>query len=387
MNLSFLHPLYARPGPWASAYLDASHNTEDAPARVALRWRAAREQLQRQGTDRASLDALERVVLEHPTRPGRYGLAAFAAGGDAPYVQVLAEPPVRQMAVLAPLPHAMPLVVQRGERIGWLRVVVDHTGADIIGATEGGLPRTSHVRGHGEYPLHKTKPGGWSQPRYQRAAETTWQRNAAEVAKAVTALANAVGAEVLVVAGDRHARPMLIDQLPKRWRSRVVETDIGSRAPGADPEPLDDLTARAVVELATAAAAEALDRFGAQRERGGAVVGLAAVVAALQRAQVDTALLDTAPLVGDPASTQELWIGPQATDIALTAKELRAMTVRPQRVRADAALLRALTGTDAELVLVDRDSIEFGADGMAAVLRYLDPTTVGASTSKHSTGR
>ena len=373
MNLSFLRPLYDHPlidraGPWASVYLDSSRDTEDATARIALLWRAARDGLRSAGADESTLDVLERTVLEQSHRPGRHGVAAFAAGGTVAYTEAMAAPPDREIVAFESLPHAMPLVAQRGERIAWLRVVVDRTGADIVGATEGGLPRARHVEGSEDYPLRKAKPGGWSQPRYQRAAELTWQRNAEEVAEAVTDLADAIGADVLVVAGDVHARPLLVDRLPKRWRMRVVESDVGSRAPGADPEPLDDLTARAVAELASATAMEALDRFGTQRGQDpDAGNGLAAVVAALQRAQVDTGLL-----VHDPSAAHELWIGPQATEIAATAGELRAMGVEnPQRVRADAALLRALAGTDADLVLVTQDAAPLHG-GIGAVLRYVD---------------
>jgi hypothetical protein len=63
-------------------------------------------------------------------------------------------------------------------------------------------------------------------------------------------------------------------------------------------------------------------------------------------------------------------------------RELRAMAVQePQQVRADAALLRALVGTDAALVLVDPGTVELDG-GVGALLRYADE-----STSKHSTGR
>jgi hypothetical protein len=204
MNLSFLRPLYERSGPWVSVYLDASRDTERGPKEFGLRWRAARE-LVESDSDPATLDALERALTDHPTRPGRYGLAAFATAGEVGLVEALPEPPRKENAAVGPLPHAMPLVTQRGERIGWLRVVVDRTGADLIGATEGGLARTRRVKGSGDYPIRKAQPGGWSQPRYQRAAENTWEHNAKEIAEAVSEMAEATGAEVLVVAGDPHA--------------------------------------------------------------------------------------------------------------------------------------------------------------------------------------
>jgi hypothetical protein len=49
----------------------------------------------------------------------------------------------------------------------------------------------------------------------------------------------------------------------------------------------------------------------------------------------------------------------------------------PQRVRADAALLRALAATEANLVLVTPDEIDLDG-GVGALLRYAD-----ASTRRH----
>ncbi|HEX8628120.1 MAG TPA: peptide chain release factor 1, partial [Catenuloplanes sp.] len=98
--------------------------------------------------------------------------------------------------------------------------------------------------------------------------------------------------------------------------------------------------------------------------------GLAAVVSALQRAQVDTVLL-----VDDPSSTDTLWIGPAPMQVATSADELRAMGVEdPVEVRADAALLRAVAGTDAALVLVGPGEAPL-PHGVGAVLRYADAGT------------
>src|SRR5688572_20825268 len=138
----------------------------------------------------------------------------------------------------------MPLVATRGERIPWLCVVVDRTGADLESFTGGYLDRREVDGGH-TYPLHKSGQGGWSQARYERATVLTWERNTAAVAEAAVKIAGSIGAEVIVVAGDPQARSMLVDHLPERWRHRVVLTDAGSRAPGADPEPLDQVTALA----------------------------------------------------------------------------------------------------------------------------------------------
>ncbi|HEY8533445.1 MAG TPA: Vms1/Ankzf1 family peptidyl-tRNA hydrolase [Micromonospora sp.] len=369
MDLSFLSPLYVRPGPWASVYLDASHNTADAATELELRWRGLREQLRDKGVDTPTVHALGEAVLRHEPRPGAYGLALFATAGEVVLSHYLPAPPLRDLATYDPLPHAMPLVVQRGEEIPWIRVLVNRVGGDIDAVSVGALPRQVRVDGGEWYPLRKVKPGGWSQAHFQRAAEMSWHRNAGDVAKATADLADVVGAEVLVVAGDPQARQQLIAQLPVRWQRRLVQTDAGARAVGTDPEPLNDVTAEAVAEVAAAHTRDALDRYAAQQGIGN---GLSAAVAALQRNQVDLLLL-----VDDPSSTARLWIGPEPTQISTDPEELVAMGVPdPQQVRADEALLRALVGTGAGLVLVGPDDADLD-DGVGVVLRYADAATPG----------
>lgn len=369
MDLSFLSPLYTRPGPWATVYLDASHNTADAVTALQLRWRGLRERLLAQGADPETAQAVGDAILRHEPRPGEYGLALFGTGGDVAYTHYLPAPPLRDEVYWEPLPHAMPLVAQRGEEVSWLRVLVNRVGANIDAVSAGTLPRRVRVEGGERYPLRKAKPGGWSQSRFQRAAEMTWHRNTGDVARAVTDLADAIGAEVLVVAGDQQARQQLIAQLPVRWQHRLVQTDAGARAVGIDPEPLNDVTMEAVAEVADQHTRAALDRYATQQGTGN---GLAATVVALQRNQVDQLLL-----VDDPSSTARLWIGPEPTQISIGPAELEAMGVRePQEVRASAALLRALVGTGAGLVLVGPDDTDLD-DGVGATLRYADPATPG----------
>jgi hypothetical protein len=370
MHLSFLRPLYTRPGPWASVYLDASHDTEDARPALHLRWRALREQLAGEGAERATLDVLDAVLRRHEPIAGDYGLAAFAAGGELALTEYLSAPPRRDLAALGPIPHVMPLVAQRGEQVAWVRVLADRTGADVTGISAGGVSRRATVRGGSTFPIRRVGPGAWSQANFQRQALTSWKRNAGDAAAATAELAELLGAEVIVVAGDTHARTMLAGQLPARWQDRVVRTDAGSRGGGADPGALDGVTAQAVAEVALAHAEESLDRFGTQERVGG---GLAAVVAALQRGQVETMLI-----VDDPSSNAHLWIGPEPTDLALSAEELAALSVtEPRRVRADAALLRALVGTDAEVTVLAPGEAPELPDGVGAVLRYVDAVTPG----------
>ncbi|MGA3524832.1 baeRF2 domain-containing protein [Melissospora conviva] len=366
MELSFLRPVYARPGPWSSVYLDASRNCEGAQTALELRWRGLAEELVSYGADLSTVAALGDVVLGHEPLPGNYGFAAFAADGQVGLAQYLAAPPVKDLAAYAPLPHTMPLIAQRGEQIPWVRVLADRTGADVCAVSAGGVQRRTTVAGGETFPLRRVEPGGWSQSHYQRAAVEAWHHNAGDVAKATVHAAEAVDAEVVVLAGDVRATGVLAAQLPERWQARMVRTDAGARDIGADPSTLDDITVQLVAEVADEHIGRTLDRFGMQEEVG---EGLDAVVEALRRAQVDTMLL-----VDDPSAVGELWIGPAPTDIALNRD---ALDGEAQRVRADAALVRALVGTDAEINVLGPEEGPVLTDGLGAVLRYTDAATPG----------
>ncbi|MFD5010782.1 hypothetical protein [Streptomyces chartreusis] len=70
-----------------------------------------------------------------------------------------------------------------------------------------------------------------------------------------------------------------------------------------------------------------------------------------------------------------LWAGSQPTQLALTEAELMSFGVRaPREERADEALVRAIVGTGAELVVVPEGELRL-YEGVGALLRYTDPGT------------
>jgi hypothetical protein len=371
MNLKFLLPLYRRSGGWVSAYLDATQAGENADHEVHLRWEALRAKLLEQGADEATVAAAAAAVEDHPHQSGRYGLAIFANAGEVVLLETTPAPPATDQAQFGPLPHVMPLLAQRGAEIPYVRVLADRTGADLEGLSVGGAPRRRTVSGSETFPLRKVQVGGWSHRHYQLAVEEAWKRNAADVAAAAVDLAEEVGAEVIVVGGDVRAVQTFTDRVPRRWQSRLVTTDAGSRHAGADEEALDDVTVQAIAEVAERQAREAIDRYEAQRGADQAGVGLADVATRLQRGQVDTVLL-----VDDPSSTDMLWIAPDDPTLVTVDEGLlrEAGVTDPQHVRADDALVRAIAGTGADLILIGpgEATLEHGIGG---VLRYADAST------------
>jgi hypothetical protein len=365
MQLKFLGPLYERPGPWASVYLDATRNTSGSRSENHLRWGAAAESLRDEGCDAATIESLARAVEGQHPLPGRHSLALFAARGEVGLVAPMPGQLPAPMATVGSLPHVMPLVAQHGEHVPWLRVVVDHAGADLMGATASGVVRTGRYAG-AETPLHKNRRADsadeYSEHRYQRYAELSWQRHATDAAAEVAKLADETDAEVIVIVGDPHSRPQLLEHLPPRWQRRSLPLDLGSRGQGADPQRLDEATDELVTEAAEAAASDVIDRF---RRQGDRHLGVANAVEALQRAQVDTMLF-----VEDPTSTLSLWVGPEPTQIAEHPGDLRAMGVdQPLHARADDALVRAIVGTGADLIVVDPREEGLDDTGFGVLLR------------------
>jgi hypothetical protein len=154
----------------------------------------------------------------------------------------------------------------------------------------------------------------------------------------------------------------VVGKLPPRWRDRVVTTgETGGSG------RLDEATERAIAEVAAQNMNASVARYGSRPHAD----GLGDVVVRLRRGQVEEVLL-----VDDPHSTDRLFIG--AGDPRLIATEpgtLRESGVEPIEVRADAALLRAVVGTGAGLLLVDPAEIDL-AHGIGAILRDSDdPST------------
>jgi hypothetical protein len=360
MDLSFLRPLYERPGPYVSIYLDMTRTAEDSSKLIELRWRALREKAATDGAPQGALAALDDLVREHDERRTSGGLTAFATDAGVVLSGVRDEPPASEQAHYGPLPHVMPLLAGGPEPLPYLVVVADRQGADITRVGRDRTRRTTEVRPEAEFPIRKPHGGDLDQSRMQRAAEDTWRANAKAVARTVDEQATGEKAAVIVLAGDPQARSAVLDELSKPVLARTVES---RHAEGAT---LAGDVERAVELAETEDLTGRVERFQRERGEGGrAVTGLRAVTEALRRAQVDTLVI-----ADHPESTDRLWFGPAPTDVATSAADLRAVNVsEPEQDRADAVLARALTQTGAEIVVLPEDGPPL-EHGIGAVLRF-----------------
>ncbi|GAA2448968.1 Vms1/Ankzf1 family peptidyl-tRNA hydrolase [Actinomadura vinacea] len=364
MDLSFLKPLYSRPGPYASVYADLTRNTEDAGKATELRWRALRAELEAQGAPGPTLRAVARTVEEELELRRSEGLVIFAADGEVAWSERFEDAPRASLARVSPLPHVLPYLADRGERFPHLVAHVDRRGGEIDTFAPDGGHRHIDVPGDEEFPIRKVKKASDSdQSRLQRAAEEVWRSNAKKVGREIDKVARHTHAEAVLIAGDPRARTAVLEEISEGVREHTVEADRGNGLNGELSRILDLKSAERILTVA-----ERFERELANGER--AVAGLPATVEAARRGQIETLLLDH-----DPDSPARLWIGPQPGEISTSADELREMGVKdPQEDRADAALIRAVAATDGGLVVLPSDGPNASL-GVGAVLRYSDPQT------------
>lgn len=323
MKVGFFRPLYSHLGGYVSVYLDTLRSGEDAPDEVGRRWRAARQRLAEAGAPAGTLDAIEAVVAD-PARaaPGR---ALFARDGRVTFTAPLRAAPRREIARVGQLPHLMPLLAQRPPAAHHLRV---GTGAGRELAT----PRAGR----------EPAPG-------RRAREPRPVDKAAR------------------------AGALMLDHLPGPLKAR---THGGSGKPGAD---IPAVASRLEHSITARADRDCRARFGewnSRQARSGTVEGLPETLAALREGRVaDLFIADR------PVSTAMVWIGPDGADVAASVRELRERGVPdPVPERADAAIVRALAATDAELHFLPEDlvateagAVTFPRDGICATLRWDTP--------------
>jgi hypothetical protein len=371
VKLGFLRPLCEQAGNCVSVYLDTDRAHENAAEQIGLRWRAARDRLSEAGAGQAVLDAVEAAVSD--ARPAAPGRAVFARGDAVLLTAPLDAPPRRQIARLAPLPHLMPLLAQHRPPVPHLRVSATRAGGEIAVAGGSGEAWRDWVAGRA-WPVHKTSLGGWSQDRYQRSAEEAWDENAKALAAEVTAVAGRAGAWHVIIAGDVHARSLLLRHLPTPLRDSAV---VLAEEVNADSPAMAEAANRALTDWADRHARQQFDAWQARQGHGQAVQGLAQSMTAFRDGQVSDLFL-----ADNPSSVATAWIGPGSGDLAPSREELLDWGVpAPAFDRADAAIVRAIAGTDGELHFLPADLVETGdltasggyarpQDGVCATLRF-----------------
>lgn len=368
MDLTFLQPLYDRPAPVASLFINASRDAEDADHAIRLRWEQARTALLEKGATEETVAAMDGVVGRTRGVPGPHGQVVYAAGDEVVFDSTVAEPPQDFQVSVGSLPDPLPYMAAEPRHVPHVLVVADSIGADLVTEYADGRIEARRVDG-ADKPVNKVREGGYHHKQMQRAVDEQVSQNTRLVSDAVTEAAGASGAEVIALSGEARVRGEIAENLPGDLRERVEHLEAGARAPGAENSPMEEELARALEARAAEHTRRTLAAFGRGRADGTSVVGMDAVVHALQRGQVETLLWDR----GLPGADRELYIGDSGEQVALAAQELRDTGAdHPRTEPARAALPRAAALTGAALELVEEGEVDL-EDGIGAVLRFPTP--------------
>lgn len=351
-----------RPGPFASLYIDAEHNTEDAEQQRILRWRALAERLDTAGATDRMIESLAAAVTGSPPEPGRAGRVLIADSERVLIDRRLPRPVQPEIVRVSPLPYLLPLIECETEEVPHAVAVVDKVGSELYGVDDEGNVVGETVEGEG-HPVHKVRHGGgWSHLSMQRRVEETVRRNADDIAAELKSLAERIRARIVVLAGDVTTRAEVRRALGT-LTAQVVEVESGGRAAGTDTDGFDADVRDLVSAEARVVRDAAVARFDQARGRedGPAVTGLSATVSALLAANTENLLVNAATL-GD--RTVQLDPEPVRDPAALGAlSDMSAQTCRADEALPVGVLVRGgtITPVDAETV---------PGEGVGALLRH-----------------
>jgi Bacterial archaeo-eukaryotic release factor family 2 len=317
MRTTEMARLFQASGRFLSLYMATSGDVENAGPRVELRWKNARTELFDRGVPETLLEAVDPLVEGSQTAGA--SLAVIASVDGILWSGHLPTPPPREvLARWTPLPSVVPLLRHLQSLVPHVAVLASRAAAEVVARTAELDGNEQQVAVEGERPPHlsRTKPGGWSQPRYQHRSEVLWERNAVEVAMVLAEVVDQVRPRFVAVAGDVRAVQFLRDKSPKRVRELMQV--VGGELPTIDA--VLEQAGRLVEATVERDTGELLDRFERERAQHDlAADGVAATFEALARSQVDVLLVSE--LLDDDRTA---WFGETGHSVALDRDTLLA---------------------------------------------------------------
>jgi hypothetical protein len=357
-----LGDLMTRSGPFATVYLCTEASIDNAAQRAVGRWKPLRAELLDLGAPEDVLGVVDDLVPDAHLRG--HGLAVVVPADGEPFVEHLADPPERDEVRWGLLPALGPLLVHRQRQVPHALALVDRQGADLtVVSSEGPEVKVDHVEVQGDdHPIHKAKPGGWSQRRFQQRVDATWEQNADRVAEELARLVERVDARLVMVGGDVRAAKLLCDSLPPDVRPLVREVDATRAADGSDAHADEEIRRCLSTEVASATT-ELLQKLKEERgQEDRAASGLAATAAALSEARVAVVLLP------QDLEGSTLWYGSDAVPVATSRQALVDLGGDdPHQGPAGDVLIRAALGTGAGVRIVPPAALP---GDVAAILRW-----------------
>jgi len=363
MDTASLSSAYQASGPFATAFVDVSHDSENGEHEHELRVRTARQALLDQGADEDVVKAVEERLAELVNQPAPVSRLVVATPGGVVLDDVASLRVDQPVASWGPLPDLAAYLEHKDSVTSFVLAIADHEGGDVaVYDSDVPDPEEEASVGGETHHAHKVPVGGWSALRYQHTTENVWGRNAADVAEQINSHIRD-GQNLVLLAGDPQSVP--------RVRERIEDTDVtvvelatGTRAEDGGDEALQQAIREALLDHAVqrrvALSHELKDRLG----RDYAVAtGVHDVADAFVRGQVETLLVDprgAADLTLDLSQHPGLVVGTDLPEEPLPA--VQALVAAAVLTSADVAVTRSAT---------------LGGSPVAALLRW-DQDAVGS---------
>ena len=351
-------------GPFLTVYLTTEAEVENAAQRSEQRWKTLRQTLRDDGAPEELLAKVDPLVGDAHKR-GECLAVVVGEGDGEVHAEYEPEPPTADVGRWGPFPALAPLVEWRQSTVPHVVVLADRTGADILAFARGRPDMVAEVKGDPDAPVHKAKPGGWSQARYQRRAENAWEQNARDVAGAVADLVERIHGRLVVLAGDVRAVTMIKDDLPGEV-AELVHVVEGGRAPDGSVDEIAEQTSRLVATVVASDTRAVLEKFREERgQHDRAADGPDATITALNESRVDVLLVP-----GDVDSDETVWgSATQPVPLSREPDTLRSLGVDdPVAGPLNDALIRAALGTGARVRIVPKAAAP--EQGIGAILRW-----------------
>ena len=357
MKTHRLAPIYAKPGPFASAYLEVSRDQEQGDRIVELSVRAVGEELAEQGAPPEVVSDVQKRLLRSTGQPAPISRCVVATARGVLFDELTRSHHTQPAATWGPLPDLVAWLRDASRQIPFVLALVDHEGGDITTYSADDMePEREASVGEPSKFEHKVRGGGWSHLNWQRSAETIWAQNAAEVAAEIERQVRN-GPELVVLAGDVRSRGQVVADLPDTIAADVVVLDRAGRPVDGGDDALAKDVESALRDVVVSGQLKLVHELKERMGRGHSVaIGVRDVADAFVRGQVDQLLLD-------PEAAADLTLRPgNHPGLAL------GINTPEEELRADQALIAAACLTDADVAVATAATM--GGAPVAALLRW-----------------
>jgi peptide chain release factor subunit 1 len=301
------------------------------------------------------VDRIEKYLAAE-LRPSTNGLALFACAGAENFFEAvqLNAPLERHEIYVDHRPHLYTLALVNKQFPRYAAVVADTDSARLFVFGLGGAISEDRVE---SAKISRTQTGGWSQARYQRHVQNYHQHHAKEVLEVLDRVVRKEEIQYIVFAGDQVVIPLLEKQLSAFLAAKVIDVlRLDIRTP--ERQILEATLAAMHRQDARDDAEKVEHLIGDYRAGGLAVVGVADVLAALSKGQVEEVLLSTSLEQFREDKKEQGLPGVESTT---SSGETDTMSE---------TILAQARETGARCRLIEDAALLAGVGGVGAILRY-----------------